>query len=165
MLSYANIYSFNAWNWCIGNFPPIISRCNSGLWFLKKAAFSLDLIERGLEEGRGDKRPFLWEQTSFGVLAAHCSSGHFNPFQVSFPQTALDSRRQLRWRPVALHFVGGTRHLIPEIQHATADWPADGPPIDLTIEPSRRLSRLGLLFDLYRHRLLVRRCRRAGILK
>jgi hypothetical protein len=166
MQSYANIYSFAFMDRLkLRRQLPLVNRLNAGFLYVRKAAFDLELIERFLYSAEKHRRPFLSEQTAWAVMAAHTRSGYFSPEQISFPQMALDAAHCLKWRPVAMHFVGGTRHLIADVQEEAKRWESDQPPVELRIEPSRPLTRTRLLLDLCRHRLLVRRCRRAGIFK
>lgn len=166
MYSYANIYSFAFTDRLMPAFgPPLVHRLNAGFLVVRQSAFRLDLVERFLGTGERHQRPFLLEQTAWAALGAATSSGHFDPAQVSFPHIGLDSRLRLKWRPVAMHFLGGTRHLVPQVKAAAASWPRDVPPVHLAVRPSARLTRGRMLLDVCQHRLLLRRCRRAAVVR
>lgn len=166
MHAYANVYSFGLRVRLARGFGfPLIARFNAGFLFVRRSAFDLDLIERFLHGAQGHDRPSLLEQTAWAVMAAHTESGCFNRRQIAFPQMVLDSQRRLKWRPVAIHFLGGTRHLIPEVAADAQDWTPEPEPIQLSIEKVVRLTPATQIIDVCSHRLLLRKCRRSGVIR
>jgi len=165
MHAYANVYSFALRDrFSRAPFVPLIARFNSGFLLVRRHAYDLDLIERFLHAAQGHPRQLLMEQTAWAVLAAHTQSAHFSKRQVTFPHTALNSARKLRWLPVAVHFVGGTRHLITEVEADARHWDREPEPAKLTITRSVRLTAAAQLIDVCSHRLLVQKCRRTGVI-
>lgn len=159
MQSYANIYSFASLNRVMRRRSlPVIERVNSGFMFVRECAFDLDLIERFLQEAENDPRPYLWEQTAWAVVAAHCNSTHFDARQIAFPQTALHLDWSFKWQPVAMHFVGGTRHLVDHVRAAAVAQPVSDV-VALGFDDAKLLTRPGLLLDLCRHRWNLKRWR------
>jgi hypothetical protein len=166
MKSYANIYSFGFKNALLRS-PvfPIVAKVNSGFMFVRRGAYSLEVVERFLHDAEGHARPALWEQTAWGVVAGCGKSAYFDSRQVTFPQVAMSPQKQLKWLPVALHFVGGTRHLIPEVLSLIKELEEDPPAENLRVEGALQLNSGRLAMDIWRHRALIRRCRKVGILQ
>ncbi len=164
MHAYANVYSGSMNN----TFPverhlPIAHRLNSGFMSVASDAFDIDLVERFLGESIAHESPSLWEQSAWACLAAHVPSGYFDAEQITFPQECFDSKLRLSGQPVAIHFVGATRHLFPAFSASWQEQNQDLPCVKLRIHESSRLSTPTMMLDVMRHRVLLSRNRRAGI--
>ena len=162
MHSYANIYSlglaqrFRRWGR-----TPLADRCNSGLLYVAAGAYDLDFVEHFLDDVERNAHVLLAEQTGWAALAARTRSGPFDRRQVTFPfdRPSPDA--------VAVHFVGATRHLLGRASpdHSPDDGNAAPPPARLVVRPGSRLRLPGHLWDIVRHRLLIRRCRRLDLMR
>jgi len=92
-------------------------KVNSGMYFLKKGAFKLDIIEWFLKKWGSKISKHSWrfnviEQTTWAVLATFLNTHYWDPKQVLIP---TDSKKRITESALALHFTSIRRHLFNDI--------------------------------------------------
>ncbi|HVS35909.1 MAG TPA: hypothetical protein VMS17_10040 [Gemmataceae bacterium] len=168
MRSYANIYSLDLpQRLRRRGRPPLVDRCNSGLMFISRRAYCLPVLEEFLADVERHGNILLAEQTGFAALAARCRSGYFSQAQAVFPFFPHGPRVGGGDEAVAVHFVGGSRHLLDGYVAARAQPCAAGasPPATLAVRRSRPLRLHSHLYDTLRHRLYRRQWVREGLIR
>ncbi len=148
MRDLQNAYSVRSWHLLREPRLRLTARVNTGIIHARRSLLDLDLLEWFFSRREYQATPVWAEQTAWALLAGRTICRHFAPRQISIPRRALD----LEGASLAFHFVGPSRHLLPEARRLSdrclsaaeiryCDAPGCGPVDLLCSEVARRLRR------------------------
>lgn len=155
MRSYANIYCVSLTERArLAKHWPCVDRFNSGFMFVRHGRMNLDLIEEALAALGVTAEMPLAEQTVWAMAAARMHGvGFFDARQIAFPQT-------LPVKPLAVHYIGGTRALLEIAALKERCSHSEEPPEKLRIYPSENGNLMSGVLDVVRHSWILHRWKR-----
>lgn len=138
-----NAYSVRSWHLLTRPRLALPQRANSGVMVYRTAAYDPDLLEWYLARPEHRFAPVWVEQTGWALLGWQAGCRLIDPAQVAIPGPGRPPREETE-EPVALHFVGPVRSLLPGYSSRPT---GEGAPVEIRTLPARRCRALDLALD------------------
>jgi hypothetical protein len=139
-----NAYSARSWHLLFRPRLALPRRANSGVLVYRTSAYDPDLLEWYLARPEHRFAPVWMEQTGWALLGWQAGCRLIDPAQVAIPEPGRPPREETE-EPVALHFVGPVRSLLPG--YAARFSEERSAPIEIRTLPARRCRAFDLALD------------------